>query len=151
MAQHPAVVPAAFYRDPRAAIAFLQKAFGFDLSMLIEDETGALVHSQLSFRDGLIMVGTEWSEKHQSPASLDGRNTQTTHLYLSGSVDEHCEAARAAGAVILAEPETQFYGDRTYRAADPEGHIWTFSQPVETIAPAEWDKTTGLRTWTREG
>ena len=51
---------------------------------------------------------------------------------------------------ILAEPETQFYGDRTYRARDPEGHIWTFAQTVEVVAPAEWDKKTGLRTWTRE-
>jgi uncharacterized glyoxalase superfamily protein PhnB len=151
MAAHPAVVPALFYKDPRAAIDFLQKAFGFDLSMLIEDENGNLAHSQLSFRDGLIMVGTEWSEKHQSPASTNGRNTQTTHLYLTSGLDAHCNAARAAGAVILQEPETQFYGDRTYRAADPEGHIWTFSETVETVAPAEWDKKTGLKTWTREG
>ncbi len=28
---------------------------------------------------------------------------------------------RDAGAVIIAEPETQFYGDRSYRAKDPEG------------------------------
>ena len=38
---------------------------------------------------------------------------------------------RAAGAEILQRPETQFYGDRTYRARDPEGHIWTFGQTVQ--------------------
>jgi uncharacterized glyoxalase superfamily protein PhnB len=98
------------------------------------------------------MVGTEWSEKHRSPASLDGRNTQTTHIYLrSQSVDDHCRIAREAGAVIIAAPETQFYGDRTYRAADPEGHIWTFSETLQVMTPTEWDKATGLRTWTRDG
>jgi hypothetical protein len=41
------------------------------------------------------------------------------------------QGARTAGADIIAEPETQFYGDRTYRAKDPEGHIWTFGVTVE--------------------
>jgi len=39
--------------------------------------------------------------------------------------------ARTTGAEIIQEPETQFYGDRTYRARDPEGHIWTFGRTVE--------------------
>jgi uncharacterized glyoxalase superfamily protein PhnB len=146
---HPSVVPALFYKDPRAAVDFIQKAFGFELDMMIEDEAGGLAHSQLRFGDGLIMVGTEWSEKHRSPARLDGQNTQTTHLYLQESVDDHCARAEAAGAVILARPETQFYGDRTYRAVDPEGHIWTFAETVKAVDSADWDKEMGFKTWTR--
>jgi uncharacterized glyoxalase superfamily protein PhnB len=149
---HPTIVPALFYQDAKAALEFLQKAFGFELSLLIEDDQGNLQHSQLSFGDALIMVGTEWSEKHQSPASLDGRNTQTTHVYLRNqSVDEHCRIARAAGADIYMEPADQFYGDRTYQARDPEGHMWSFSETVRHVEPADWDKATGLKTWAREG
>ena len=152
MTQHPNVVPALFYKNPKAALDFLQKAFGFELEMLIEDEQGKLAHSQLRFRDGLIMVGTEWSEKHQSPASLNGRNSQTTHLYLEGiSADDHCARAEAAGADILARPADQFYGDRTYRACDPEGHIWTFSETLRQVDPADWDKEMKLKTWVRKG
>ena len=51
-----------------------------------------------------------------------------------------------AGAEILQEPEEQFYGDRTYRARDPEGHIWTFGQTVKAMDPAEWDKAMGWKT-----
>ncbi len=36
-------------------------------------------------------------------------------------VDAHYAQAKAAGARVLSEPEDQFYGDRTYRAEDPEG------------------------------
>jgi hypothetical protein len=43
-------------------------------------------------------------------------------------------------------PADQFYGDRTYRARDPEGHIWTFGQTVKAMAPEEWDKAGGVRT-----
>jgi uncharacterized glyoxalase superfamily protein PhnB len=148
---HPSVVPALFYKEPKKAIEFLKQAFGFELEMLIEDEGGNLVHSQMRFGDGLVMVGTEWSDNHKSPMSTGGRCTQTTHLYLKESVDTHCTRAEAAGAAIIARPETQFYGDRTYRASDPEGHIWTFSESVKKVEPAVWDKEMGLKTWTRPG
>jgi uncharacterized glyoxalase superfamily protein PhnB len=107
----------------------------------------------MRFGDGLIMVGNEWSEDHKSPASIGGKNTQTVHMHLTlehgGDLTAHCERARKAGAKILQEPEMQFYGDRSYRAVDPEGHIWTFSETVQETSPEEWEKTTGLRTRTR--
>jgi len=150
MAKQPSITPALFYVNPRAAVDFLRDAFGFELDMLIEDEKGDLVHSQMAYGDGRVMVGTEWSDNHKSPQSIGRKCTQTVHVHVAGNIDEHCEKARKAGAEILAEPETQFYGDRTYRARDPEGHIWTFAQLAEVITPAEWDKKTGLKTWVRE-
>jgi hypothetical protein len=42
------------------------------------------------------------------------------------------------------EPADQFYGDRTYMAVDPEGHHWTFSQPVRNVSKEEMEKTTGF-------
>jgi uncharacterized glyoxalase superfamily protein PhnB len=136
---------ALFYRDPRAALEWLQKAFGFELTMLLEDGEGKVAHSQLSYGDSLVMVGSEWSDDHKSPASVGGKNTQTVHIQLDSDLDGHCERARAAGAEIIAEPETQFYGDRTYRCRDPEGHIWTVSQTVAVVSVAEQEAATGLK------
>jgi len=144
--RRPTVTPALCYRDPMAAFEWLQTAFGFEPTMLITDPAGNLAHSEMAFEDGLIMVGSEWSADHKSPASLDGKCTQTVHLQVSNDIDGHCARARTAGAEILMEPETQFYGDRTYRARDLEGHIWTFGQTVQTVAPEDWDKDTGLKT-----
>lgn len=147
----PAITPALSYQNPRAALDFLREAFGFELDMLIEDEAGNLAHSQMTYGDGRIMVGNEWSADHKSPKSIGLKCTQSVHVAVIGDINTHCETARAAGAEILAEPETQFYGDRTYRARDPEGHIWTFSQTVEVLTPEQWDANApGLKTWTRE-
>ena len=142
----PYLASAVFYQDPKAALLWLEEAFGFEPSMVILDRNGDLAHSQMRFGASLLMVGNEWSERHQSARSNGGVNTQTVHVQLVSGIDDHCERARRAGAVILQEPETQFYGDRTYRAADPEGHIWTFGQTIEEVPPAEWEKTMGLVT-----
>ncbi len=146
MTQHPSISSSLFYQNPKAAIEFLRDAFGFELTFLLEDENGNLAHSQMSWGDGMIMVGTEWSDNHKSPKSIGGKCTQTCHIQMNAGIDAHCETARKAGAEIIQEPETQFYGDRTYRARDPEGHIWTFSQTVKEMTPDEWDKASGLKT-----
>jgi uncharacterized glyoxalase superfamily protein PhnB len=137
---------AVFYRDPKAALDWLEKAFGFEPAMVITDKDGNLGHAEMRFRECLIMIGSEWTDDHRSPASVGGKNTQSVHVHLDQDIDAHCERARNAGARILVEPEDQFYGDRTYRARDPEGHIWTFGQTLKKMSPGEWDRASGLTT-----
>ena len=136
---------ALFYRDPRAALVWLEKAFGFEVTMLIETADGDVAHSQMTYGASLIMVGSEWSADHQSPASVNGRNTQTVQIQIDDNIDGHCQRARDAGAVIIAELEDQFYGDRTYRCRDPEGHIWTVSQTTKVVSREEAEAATGLK------
>ena len=133
------------YRDPRAAIAWLEKAFGFETTMLVEAPDGSVAHSELRLGDGVIMVGGEWSDDNKSPASVGGKNTQSLHLQIDTDVDAHCERARAAGARVLAVPQNQFYGDRTYRCKDLEGHIWTVGQTIEDVPNEAMEAATGLK------
>ncbi len=51
-------------------------------------------------------------------------------------VDAHHARAKEAGAVVTT-PEDQPYGDRSYRAVDPEGHRWIFSTHLRDVAPDE--------------
>jgi uncharacterized glyoxalase superfamily protein PhnB len=136
------------YQDSKAAFHWLEAAFGFEPLFVILDADGNLAHSEMTFGNSVVMVGNEWSVDHKSPKSVGGKNTQTVHVQLAEGedVDAHCERAREAGAEILQEPETQFYGDRTYRARDPEGHIWTFGVTEKRMTPDEWDKASGLTT-----
>lgn len=142
----PTFTAALTYQDPKAALDWLAKAFGFEITMAIEgpDDDPTMCHYEMSVEGrGRIMVGAEWSDTMRSPASLGGANTQTTHVDLVGDVDAHCERARAAGATIVTEPSDQFYGDRTYRVLDPEGHAWTFSTHVRDVTRAEAEAAIG--------
>lgn len=142
---HSFLMSALFYKDPRAALAWLEKAFGFELTMLLEDDTGAVAHSEMRLGASSIMVGAEWSDEFRSPQTLGGRNTQSLHIQIDTDVDAHCERARAAGGQIIAEPQDQFYGHRTYRCRDPEGHVWTVAQPVRTVSREEAEAASGLK------
>ncbi|MEZ5894863.1 MAG: VOC family protein [Parvularculaceae bacterium] len=139
---------AVFYKDAKAAFAWLETAFGFEPAFVLLDADGALAHAQMSVGGSTLMVGNEWGEAFRSPQTVGGTNTQAVHVFLAEGedIDAHCARARAAGAQIIAEPDTQFYGDRTYRAKDREGHIWTFAVTVKKMSSDEWDKASGLTT-----
>lgn len=141
----PSLTSALCYRDPRAALAWLEKAFGFEIAMLIEDAQGNVAHSEMRFENALVMVGSEWSADHASPASIGGKNTQTVHIQVASDIDAHCARARGAGAEIIMEPEDQFYGDRSYRCRDLEGHIWTVGQTVKAVTREDAEAASGLK------
>jgi uncharacterized glyoxalase superfamily protein PhnB len=138
-AKRPSFSTGVYYRDPRAALAWLEKAFGFEQVMVVVNEDGTIGHSEMRFGDGLIYVGREWDDRHKSPAGLGGVNTQSIHVQLESDIDGHYARAKAAGAVITREIADQFYGDRVYGAADPEGHIWTFGQTLKVMTNAEME------------
>ena len=139
---------AVFYQDAKAAFRWLEEAFGFEPLFVLLDADGNLGHSEMTYGDSVVMVGNEWSDDHKSPKSIGGKNTQIVHVQLAegDDIDAHCEHARKAGAEIIAEPDTQFYGDRTYTARDPEGHIWAFGLTVRKMKSEEWDAASGFTT-----
>jgi uncharacterized glyoxalase superfamily protein PhnB len=99
----------------------------------------------MRFGTGIVTVAHEWSETTRSPQSIGGPNTQQVHVQIEGDVAAHCERARAAGAKIIQEPADQFYGDRTYRCMDPEGHVWTFAQRIKEMTMPEMQEASGLK------
>lgn len=134
------------YRDPKAALEWLAKAFGFEVTMAIEGppDQPEMCHYEMACNGkGRIMVGAEWADWVRSPASNGGTTTCAIHVDLPSGLDEHFARARDAGATIEGEPEEQFYGDRTYRAVDPEGHRWTFSEHVRDVSLAEAEAAIG--------
>ena len=146
MEPRPSISSAVCCEEPEAALRWLEDVFGFEPSMVIVGPNDELLHSEMRVGDGLIMISSEWSAMHRSPASIGGLNTRTIHVQLTTDIDARCERARNAGATIAMEPTTQFYGDRTYRVVDPEGHIWSFGQRVKQIASDDWDWAMGVKT-----
>ena len=157
MADAPTFTPSVFYRDPMAALRWLEKAFGFETTTLVTEPSGRVAHSEMSFLGGTVTISPEFTSdiiggvRMTSPLELDGRCTQFIRVHLPEGIDAHCERARAAGARITQEPANQFYGERTYRVLDLEGHVWNFAQPVAQPTIEEMEAATGLKLATSLG
>ncbi|HEX2558963.1 VOC family protein [Phenylobacterium sp.] len=146
------LTPTAFYRNPRAALEWLEQAFGFEVSTLLTDAEGNIAHAEMAWRGANIGVAGEWTvgrtdvpARALSPSSIDHVITQFVWVEVDGDIDVHCARAKAAGARIIEEPKDQFYGARTYRALDLEGHVWNFRQELRQVSFEEMEAATGLK------
>jgi PhnB protein len=132
----PSVVPMPTYEDVAGAIDWLGRAFGFEELERYADDQGRVTTAILrAGADGAVMLGFtspeyESPRRHRAtceaaarwsrvPYVMDGVLVQVT------DVDAHCARARAAGAVVLSDPEDTPHG-RQYRVEDHEGHRWMF-------------------------
>ncbi|HZZ69695.1 MAG TPA: VOC family protein [Phenylobacterium sp.] len=152
MADVPTFQPSVFYRDPMAALRWLEACFGFETTSLVVEPSGRVGHSEMSFLSGAVNINPEFSSeiigdaRMVSPLETEGRCTQFIRVHLAEGLDAHCERARAAGARITQEPGDQFYGERTYRVLDLEGHVWNFAQPIANPPSIEeMERASGLK------
>ena len=115
------IFPVLKYDDARAAIDFLERAFGFERHAVHEGENG-VAHAELRLGGEYVMLG--------STGEGDDRFNQGAGRYSLYVVvedpDAHLARASEAGATIERELSDTDYGSREYTARDPEGNLWSF-------------------------
>lgn len=122
------VIPGLRYRNALAMIDWLCDNFGFEKKAVYANPDGTVMHSELTFGNGMIMIGsvtsgTPTSVLMKQPNEIGGAVTQASYLVVS-DCDALYARARAAGANILIDLEEKPYGGKAFTCADPEGHIW---------------------------
>lgn len=134
MSSHPkgtraTVIPCLRYHDAKAAIEFLCTAFGFEKHAVYEGPDGSIMHAELSFGNGMIMLGsnseTPFAKLQKLPAEVGGVGTQSPYVIVNDADAHHAQAV-AAGAKVVMPLKTEDYGGRGYSCLDPEGYLWNF-------------------------
>ncbi len=135
----PRISASVFYEDPKSAIDFLAKAFGFEVQVKHE-ENGVIVHSQLVIPGGLVMVGVSCRTARQTPSGARAPSSSTAGTPRRSSSTSTTPTPTARARALRARrsfesPTTVDYGkewwsDRGYEAVDPEGHHWSFAHRV---------------------
>jgi uncharacterized glyoxalase superfamily protein PhnB len=126
-------------RDVGTAADFYNRAFGLEKRNEMPGPDGKLLHAELTWHDGLIMLGPECAtEPHRrAPASTGVPSAVGLYLYCP-DVDALCARAEKGGAKVLQAPTDMFWGDRVCRLEDPDGHIWSFATHTGKQSAPPW-------------
>jgi len=121
-----AIIPQLPYADIRAALAFLDRAFGFREipASRMEGADGVIHHALVEFGGGVIGIGTQGAHGAVSP-QRGGIESQYISVAVA-DINAHYERALAAGARIAKAPRAVGAGPSAYEAFDTEGHRWRF-------------------------
>jgi uncharacterized glyoxalase superfamily protein PhnB len=129
------VTPVLIYPDVRAAVKWLESAFGFGERVRIGDDHRAQMRVGT---DGSIVVA---DVRHSQVAPSGGVVTQVIKIRVP-DVDAAFDRAREHGARVLEEPTTHVYGERSCVVEDLAGHRWELTQSVRDVEPEEWGGVT---------
>src|SRR6266849_5886681 len=117
-ADFPWVTPYLTVKDADAALAFYQKAFGFEKRMAMAGPDGKTLHGEVAWRGAVVMFGPEGPQNPcKAPATLGIRPPVGLYVYVD-DVDAFFKHATAAGAKVDKPPADQFYGDRNCALID---------------------------------
>lgn len=125
------VIPVLRYRNAPAAIEWLCQTFGFEKHLVVPNEDGTIAHAQLSFGNGMIMLGsvrkneTEFGRLTKQPDEVGGAQMQTTYVVVTDA-DAAYARAKAGKAKIAMEIRDEDYGGRAFSCHDLEDHLWSF-------------------------
>lgn len=126
------------YEDVGKASDWLCRAFGFTERQRFSRADGRVTNTILEVPGGGVIMPGWTGADYQSPSHhrqvcSAARRWHEVPYIVDGvlvtveDVDGHCVRARAAGALVLTEPEDSGHG-RAYRVEDLEGHRWMFSE-----------------------
>ena len=118
----PSIHPIVRYRDMRAGMEFLVRAFGFEPHAVHEGPDGELAHVELRYDDGIVMLGNEDPSK---PEYAGPAGHGWVYVVVEDA-DAHHDRAKAEGAEIVTGLISTDYGSRDYSARDIDGNLWSF-------------------------
>ena len=122
------VTPYPVVKGVPALIEFMVEAFDGEEIEKLNGPDGTIMHAEVRIGDSVVMMGEATGGFQQLPSAL--------YLYVA-DVDAVYERALQAGAVSLAEPADQFYGDRSAAVKDPSGCHWWLATRLEDVSPGE--------------
>lgn len=126
------LIPSLRYNDAHAAMAWLEKAFGFVRHSVYDGPDGTVAHAELSFGSGMIMLGSAtnsspYPQFYAIPSEIDGRVTSPLYLVVP-DCDPVWASAQSAGAEIVMELREMDYGGKAFTVRDPEGYLWSVGE-----------------------
>ena len=126
------IVPGLRYRDALRMIDWLCDAFGFEQRVIYKGEGNVVMHAELRFGTGMIMIGsmdngTPSSAYMTHPDATGGLETQSCYLVVGAAeIDSLYTTVQAAGGAIVFRLQDNGPAGRSFTCRDPEGHVWQF-------------------------
>src|SRR6476659_9674354 len=122
------VTPYLVVPDVAAELAFLERAFGAEVTFKMEGPDGSVSHAEARIGSSMVMLGRASEKWTPMPCML--------YLYVEDTDAAYARAVEAGGESIM-EPADQFYGDRNGGVKDAYGNQWWIGTHVEDLTPEE--------------
>ena len=136
-------MPMLICQDVSIEIEFCKTVFKATELVSRPGSDGKVAHAAMNITGAMIMLECGWDALDSRSPKKDGSSPVVIYVYVN-DVDVALEKAKTFGAKVLLPAKDQFWGDRTARIMDTQGHVWTLSSRIEETTSDErkerWSK-----------
>jgi PhnB protein len=125
--------------DIRAAAAFYERAFGFEVRGIMDGPGGKAIHAELTYRGTTVMLTPEVPQMGNRSAKTMGGSPASLYI-LTENADKVVEQATKQGGTAKGPVMDMFWGDRVGTVIDPEGYTWMVATHIAEPTPEEMQK-----------
>ncbi|WP_206197590.1 VOC family protein [Terrimonas sp.] len=119
-----------YVEDVCKAVSFYTEVMKMVSIFELEDDNGELLFARIRYRGSNFIVNkAEENSTRLSPVNTNQVPSFIFYLY-TDDVKKMTTEMRDAGAIILIEPEIQFWGDLKARLKDPFGYWWDIAEKI---------------------
>lgn len=130
--------PSLIVDDIERSVAYYRDVLGFDVPVVMPGPDGKPVHAEVRHGAAHIMLeSTQWMPPDQVGLRRGVGVNLFTYVDDGVDIDAYYERVRAAGATVTMEIADQFWGDRLFAVADPDGYVLSFARTVRQVSPEE--------------
>ncbi len=136
-AGYTSVTPNLTFKDSRKALEFYKKAFGAEVTDVMESPDGRVtVHAVMKIGNSLLMMGDEMPGGNCRSAESYGGAPISLYVYVPNA-DAVFDRAVAAGARADMPMTDMFWGDRCGSLTDPFGYSWMIATHTRELTKEE--------------
>lgn len=126
------IMPVLAVNDVEASIAYYTQVLGFTEAFRMPDETGATYFAAVTLGSG-IMYGLS----RQTELTVRGQGVAFMNYIPHEDIDAYFAEVCSRGADVKEEIRDEYWGDRVFAIADPDGFYHMMAKTVRQVSPEE--------------
>ena len=131
MTRFTSVTPNLLVRDVEKSLAFYRDVLGFTMGETVPEQA-PFVFVWMKRDDVSVFLNDIKAAEHDYPAAASMPQGGTAAMFFIVTDVDGYHAKVAPKASVILPLKTQFYGMREFAVTDPDGHIITFAERVES-------------------
>ncbi len=131
------IIPAFAVESIERSVEFYSQVLGFEVQFTLPGPDNRLIHASVNRGDASVMFGQRDPNNPHDQGNLGAGVALYMTVADTEDIDAYFQRVKEAGATVVQEPTDQFWGNRDWIVADPDGYLLWIGKVMRAVSAEE--------------